>query len=127
MINVSSAELCTPQQIRCSLSNCVVRRESGVRCRIVFSATNQVFAAEFLLSIMNQVFAAEYVSFVANQVLAVKSCCPQRSESGFGCRICVVPWEANQVFAAELWCWQRSESWFGCQICVVLSESRVRC
>jgi hypothetical protein len=26
-----------------------------------------------------------------------------------------------------LWCWQRSESWFGCQICVVLSESRVRC
>jgi hypothetical protein len=34
---VFAAELCCPQWIRCSLSNYVVRSESGVRCRIVLS------------------------------------------------------------------------------------------
>jgi hypothetical protein len=39
--------------------NCVVRRESGVRYRIVLSAGNLVFAAEFMWSAGNKGFAAE--------------------------------------------------------------------
>ena len=52
-------QLCHPQRIRFSLLNCVVRSESCFHCRIMFSAPNQVFPAEFVLSSANQVFAAE--------------------------------------------------------------------
>jgi len=50
---VFAAELCCPQRIRCSLLNCVFHSESGVRCRIVYSAGNQVFAVESVLSAAN--------------------------------------------------------------------------
>jgi len=129
------------------LPNCVFRRESGVRCRIVLSATNQVFAAKFVWCTENQVFIA-------------KICCPQwircslpncvvRSVSGFRCQIMLSAsiqvfaaefvWSAaNQVFAAELccsqWIWCSlpncvvcSELSFRCRICVVCSELGVRC
>jgi hypothetical protein len=69
---VLATELCSPQRIRCSLPNCVVRRESSVRCRlgvarselgfcyrIVYSTAIQVFVVESVLSAVNQVFAAE--------------------------------------------------------------------
>jgi hypothetical protein len=42
----SLLNLCGPQRIRCLLPNCVVHGESGVRCRIMWSAVNQVFVAE---------------------------------------------------------------------------------
>jgi hypothetical protein len=63
---VFPAELCCPQRIRCSLLNCVFHSESGVRCRIVYSAGNQVFIAESVLSAANQVFTAEFLSSAAN-------------------------------------------------------------
>jgi len=55
----SLSNLCCQQRIRCSLPNCVVRGESGVRCRIVYSMANQEFIAKFMLSAANQVFATE--------------------------------------------------------------------
>ena len=48
-----AAELCSPQRIRCSLLNSVVRSNSGVRYRIYMVARNPVFAAEFVLSVAN--------------------------------------------------------------------------
>jgi hypothetical protein len=84
---VFAAELCCPQRIGSSLLNCVVRSESGVRCRI------GVVGRE--------------------SGVAVNSCCPQRircsllngvvrSESGVRCRMVLSA--ANQGFAAELCC-----------------------
>jgi len=122
-IRFSLSILCCLQQIRFSLLNCVFHSESGVHCRIVYSAVNQVFAVDWVL-------------FAANQVFTIKSCCPQRirclvsncvfrSKSGVHCRTYVVRSElgfvakvvfrsksgicyrivssaANQVFAGEL-------------------------
>ena len=48
-----AAELCSPQRIRCSLPNFVVRSNSGVRYLIYMVARNLVFAAEFVLSVAN--------------------------------------------------------------------------
>jgi len=75
---VFALELCILQRIRCLLSNCVFRSESGVRCWIVLSVKNQVFIAEFMLSTVNQVFSAEFMMSAVNQVFAVELCCPQR-------------------------------------------------
>jgi hypothetical protein len=74
---VFAAELCCPWWIRCSLSNYVVRSESGVRCWIVLSVVKQVFY-QIMLSAMNQVFAAEFVLSTANQVFTTELCIPQR-------------------------------------------------
>jgi len=74
---VFAAELCCPRWIRCSLSNYVVRSESGVHCRIVLSVVKQVFY-QIMLSAMNQVFAAEFVLSTANQVFTTELCIPQR-------------------------------------------------
>jgi hypothetical protein len=74
---VFAAELCCPRWIRCSLSNCVVRNESGVRCRIVLSVVKQV-SYQIMLSAMNQVFAAEFVLSTTNQVFTIELCIPQR-------------------------------------------------
>jgi hypothetical protein len=100
---VFAAELCISQQIRCSLPNYVVRNESDVRCRIMFSVANQVFAAEFVLS-------------AANQLFAIELCCPQGtwfslpnyvdgSESGF--TVEVVLFVANLRLLSKLCFLQR--------------------
>jgi len=105
--------LCCPQQIRCSLPNGVFCSESGVCCRIVLSAVNQVFAAEFVLSAGNQVLAAELC--IMQQIRCSLPNCVVRSESSVRCQICVVRSESvvrywivycvgNQVFSAELCC-----------------------
>ena len=65
-IRCSLSNLCGPQRIRGSLLNCVVCNESGVRCRIMLFAGNQVFAAEFVWFAANQVFATELVWSAAN-------------------------------------------------------------
>jgi hypothetical protein len=65
-IRCSLPNLCGPQRIRGSLLNCVVCNESGVRCRIMLFAGNQVFAAEFVWFAANQVFATELVWSAAN-------------------------------------------------------------
>ena len=103
---VFALELCILQRIRCSLSNCVFRSESGVRCWIVLSVENQVFPAEFMLSAVNQVFAAELCCPQRIRCSLSNLCCPQqirfslsnfivRSESGVCCRICVVRSESG--------------------------------
>jgi len=66
------AQLCCPQRMSGSLSNCVVRSESGVRCRVVLSLVNSMFAAELVLSAANQVFTAEFVWSAANQGFATE-------------------------------------------------------
>jgi len=71
--------------------NSGVRGDSGVRCRIVLSAANQVFAVEFVLSAANHVFVAEFVSSAANQGFAPV----------------FVLSVANHGFAVELCCRQR--------------------
>ena len=58
-IRFSLLNLCCPRGIRCSLPNCVLHSKSGVHCRIVLFAVNQVFATKFVLSAVNQVFASE--------------------------------------------------------------------
>ena len=100
-IRFSLPNLCCSQRIRCFLSNNVFRSESAFRCRIVLSATNQVFAVELcisqrircslpnyvvrsesgvrcriMFSVANQVFAAEFVLSAANQLFAIELCCP---------------------------------------------------
>ena len=93
---VFAVELCIPQWIRCSLSNCVFCKESGVRCRICVVRSELSFCCWILSS-------------AANQVSLPNLCCPQqicslsnsvvRSESGVRCRIMLST--VNQVFAAE--------------------------
>jgi len=100
--------LCCPQRIKGSLSNCVVGSESGVRCRIVLSAANQVFAAEFVLSAANHIFATEFVSSAVNQGFAPA----------------FVLSAANHGFGVEWCCLQRIRC--SLPICVVRSKSRVR-
>ena len=57
--HVFDAELCCPHGIKCSVLNCILRSESGVRCRILMSTANQLLAAKFVLSATKQVFAVE--------------------------------------------------------------------
>ena len=52
-IRCSLPNWCGPQRIKGSLPNSVVRSDSGVRYRIVLSAANQLFAAEFVLATSN--------------------------------------------------------------------------
>jgi hypothetical protein len=70
--------LCCAHRIKCSLPNCVVRSESGLRCRIVLSAANLVFAAEFVLFATNSVFAAELVWSAVNEGFLPNLWYPQR-------------------------------------------------
>jgi hypothetical protein len=112
---VFALELCILQRIRCSLSNCVFRSESGVRCWIVLSVENQVFPAEFMLSAVNQVFAAEL-------------CCPQRIRCLQRIRCSL----SNLCYPQRIRCLlpncvDRRESGVRCWICVVRSESGFRC
>jgi hypothetical protein len=114
---VFAVELCIPQWIRCSLSNCVFCRESGVRCRICVVRSELSFCCRILSS-------------AANQVSLPNLCCPQqicslsnsvvRSESGVRCRIMLSA--ANQVFAAELCCPQ----WIRCSLPNLCCLQRVR-
>ena len=88
----------------CSQLNFVVHNESCVRCRIIFSAANQVFTDEFVWSPANQVFTAPIALFTANHVFNVEFC--YRCDSGFCCQILLTA--AIHVFTA--------------QICVLCSE-----
>jgi hypothetical protein len=56
---VFAVELWCLQQIRFSLSNCVVCNESGFRCRIVLSAANQFLSPNGGVC-TESVFAAEW-------------------------------------------------------------------
>ena len=138
----------------CSQLNCGIRSESGVCCRIMFSAVNQVFAVEFVWSAANQVFAARIAMFIANQVCTAKFYIPQRfrfllqtfvdrRDSGFSSpNLCGAQWNcvvrSESGVRSRMCCTQRNRfpllnlcglQRIRCLLsnCVVHSESGFRC
>jgi len=123
-------------------TNCVVGSELGVRCRIEYSAMNQMFVAELSIlqrircSLPNLCCPQGIRCLLPNlccpqriRCLLPNLCCPQRIrfllpncvvriESSARCRIVLSA--INQVFAAELCC--RSKSSVHCWIDVVAAN-----